>query len=93
MQTKWTPATMGQKGGKISKRYLSSNEAKGMVAMREIKRSGIMVLSRCCYAPVKTYKDKDKACKTCKTKDTHYFSCSKCDQQCCVEKSEQGMKK
>jgi hypothetical protein len=35
----WTAAAMGRKGGKISKRKLTPDEARAMVRAREIKRA------------------------------------------------------
>ena len=34
----WTPAEMGRKGGKISRRILTSKQAKAMVKAREDKK-------------------------------------------------------
>ena len=35
---KWTAAEMGRKGGKISKRILTADQARAMVAAREAKK-------------------------------------------------------
>jgi hypothetical protein len=40
----WTPETMGSKGGKISRRTLTSKQAKDMVKKREEKRKREAIL-------------------------------------------------
>jgi hypothetical protein len=38
----WTPASMGRKGGKISKRKLTPEQARAMVEAREAKRKKML---------------------------------------------------
>jgi len=41
---KWTPETMGRKGGKISRRTLTTEQARDMVKKREEKRKQEAIL-------------------------------------------------
>lgn len=45
---KWTPSTMGRKGGRKSRRVLTSDQARAMTAIRELKRAGIIRTKKRC---------------------------------------------